>query len=66
MVKYENECVCCGLPCLGSSCPYTNVKHLYCDECGSDVDELWDGLCEECFIEDAKKNAKHTTMESED
>ena len=66
MVKYENECCDCGLPCLGRSCPNRNVKHLYCDECGSDVDELWDGLCEECFIEDAKKNAKHTTMESED
>lgn len=33
MVKIENECVDCGLPCLGDSCPYRNVVRYYCDKC---------------------------------
>ena len=52
MVKYENECVDCGLPCLGSSCPYRRVPHIYCDRCG---EEIYEGditeeyhLCDEC------------------
>lgn len=55
MIKYENDCVDCGLPCRGSSCPYRHVKHYYCDKCGEDVEELYDydnqELCEECAIE---------------
>ena len=38
MIKLENECVGCGLPCLGDSCPYRNVPHYYCDECGDETD----------------------------
>lgn len=34
MLKIENDCVDCGLPCLGSSCPHQNVPHYYCDQCG--------------------------------
>lgn len=56
MVKYENECVDCnnlGLPCI--ECGRKNVKHLYCDKCGDDVEELYlydsDGLCEECLLQ---------------
>lgn len=33
---YEDECVGCstmGLACLGSSCPYRNVPHYFCDDC---------------------------------
>lgn len=41
MVKIEDDCVCCGLPCLGSSCPNKNVRHYYCDECGDET-ELYD------------------------
>lgn len=36
MKRYENECVDCGLPCLGSSCPNRNVLRYYCDECGEE------------------------------
>lgn len=51
MRKIENHCVDCGLPCLGKSCPYTDVEVAYCDECGNDgaeysIDDK--DYCEEC------------------
>jgi len=56
MQTYENECCSCespGYPCLGDSCPRRHVLHLYCDECGKDVEELFDyegkEVCEECL-----------------
>ena len=61
MVTYENECVHCGLPCLGPDCPNLNVKHYYCDNvnCGADVDVLYeyDGeqLCEDCLLKTVPK-----------
>ena len=59
MIKIENECVGCPpeMGCIGSSCPYIRVPHLYCDKCGADVDELFADetgeftLCEECLVE---------------
>ena len=57
MIEYENECVGCPteLGCLGKSCPNLSVPHLYCDQCGSEVDTLreYDGqqLCEECLLD---------------
>ena len=57
MIKYENECVCCPpeMGCLGDSCPNRNVKHLYCDKCKADCEELYDHageeLCEECLLD---------------
>lgn len=48
----EDECVACGLPCLGVHCPNRNVEHLYCDKCGEPVDTLYEcdeeELCEKC------------------
>lgn len=38
MIIYENECVACGLPCLGSSCTYRNVPHYICDQCGEEIE----------------------------
>lgn len=56
MVKVENDCVDCGLRCLGISCPLRSVKHLYCDKCGSEVTKLFvyeDGQwCDECITKD--------------
>ena len=54
MLKYEDHCVGCsdGLPCLGSRCPNKNVPVYYCDECGEEMDEVYedgDELCEECL-----------------
>lgn len=51
MVKYEDECVCCELPCLGNSCPNRNVPRYYCDECGDETQLYeYDGqeLCLSC------------------
>lgn len=56
MVKYENECVSCGFPCI-IGCRYKRVPHYYCDECDSEVDNI-DALykfagmqiCEECVL----------------
>lgn len=54
MTKYENECVDCGLPCLGNSCPNRNVLRYYCDQC-EDEAKLYhfDGeeLCLNCIEE---------------
>lgn len=56
MIEYENECCDCavpGYPCLGNSCSRRHVPHLICDECGSDVEELFDyegkEVCEKCL-----------------
>ena len=55
MIKFEDECVGCPpeLGCLGENCPNRNVVHLYCDNCGDDVENLFDTggeqLCERCL-----------------
>lgn len=53
MIKYENECVSCGLPCLGDICPNRNVARYYCDRCGNE-EKLYHydnkELCEECLL----------------
>ena len=59
MIIYENDCVGCGLPCLGSSCPLTHVPHYYCDICGQDIweEDIYsedDGyiICNNCHEEE--------------
>lgn len=53
MVRTENECCDCGLPCIYESCPFWAVSRLYCDECDSEEDILywWDDqqLCLGCI-----------------
>ena len=53
MVKIENHCVDCGLPCLGKACPNREVEVHYCDKCGEELEDIFevDGeeLCEECL-----------------
>lgn len=55
MVRIENHCVDCDLPCLGSSCPNRNVRVLYCDNCEGEADKLYkyggEEVCEECLLE---------------
>lgn len=55
MKRVENECVDCGLPCLGSSCPYRNVIRFYCDRCGEEV-KLYhynsEEICGECLLKE--------------
>lgn len=58
MKKIENDCVNCGLPCLGKMCPYQNVTHYYCDECGEETQLYYfDGeeLCIYCIKNKLKK-----------
>lgn len=40
MRKEEDGCVSCptGVPCLGKSCPMRRVEHIYCDNCGDEID----------------------------
>ena len=56
MKRIENECVDCGLPCLGSTCPYRNVVRYYCDKCGEEAYPLYhyEGkeVCVECILKD--------------
>ena len=57
MVQIENHCVDCanGLGCMGNACPKWNVKVVYCDCCGDDIDrDNWynvngEDLCEDCL-----------------
>ena len=53
MIKVENECVDCGLPCMHESCPNYAVTRLYCDECGDEADILYwfedEQLCLDCI-----------------
>lgn len=55
MRRIENDCVDCGLPCLGDSCPYRNAEHFYCDRCGSEEKLYYFGdeeLCANCILEE--------------
>ena len=55
MKKIEDECVSCGLPCLGSACPYRNVMRFYCDKCGEEATLYhYDDkeLCAECLLKE--------------
>lgn len=64
-LKIENHCVDCGLPCLGSSCSYRNVRVFYCDACG-DEGAIYriDGedYCEECAKEYLKDTFDELTL----
>ena len=58
MLKIENHCCDCavpGYPCRGSLCPLTKVAVHYCDECGDELEEIYDvdgkELCEYCLKE---------------
>jgi hypothetical protein len=58
MKKIENHCCDCavpGYPCRGSSCPNRNVEVYHCDECGCELEEIYDvdgeELCESCLKE---------------
>lgn len=50
MIKKENQCVGCDLPCLYHSCPYYEIEVPYCDTCGDEADyHIEDNdYCEEC------------------
>ncbi|MEE8806872.1 MAG: hypothetical protein SOI44_00460 [Lactimicrobium sp.] len=56
MIRYEEDCVECGKPCM-TSCPlYRPHRHYYCDVCGNEFDREdltnVDGVhvCGDCLI----------------
>ena len=54
MLRIENECVGCGLPCVGDHCPQLHVHRYYCDKCGvEDTLYHFDGeeVCMDCITE---------------
>lgn len=63
MEKHENQCVGCPpeIGCMGSACPNRNVKVIYCDKCGEEIDpdnvyEVdGDDLCEDCLKKKFRK-----------
>lgn len=58
MVKYINECVSCGQPCIGLSCMNYSVSHFYCDICGDETQLYeYDGqeLCLDCIEQSLTK-----------
>lgn len=61
MIKIENHCVDCGLPCLGDACPNRNVEVYYCDHCKDEIspDGVYEvddeHLCEYCLKKMFKK-----------
>lgn len=60
MKTIEDECVGCPpeMGCLGSSCPYKNVVHYYCDDCGEETQlYYYDGkeLCIDCIEKTLEK-----------
>ena len=58
MKKIENDCVDCGLPCLGSTCPFRNNPHYYCDQCENEEPlYLFNGqeLCVNCILDKLDK-----------
>lgn len=52
MVKTENDCCGCELPCI--DCGRKRTVHTYCDECKEETEVLreCDGeqLCEKCLL----------------
>lgn len=50
----EDQCVQCGLPCLGDWCPHRNVPVRYCDYCQRDIVEYQlndKDVCKDCAEE---------------
>ena len=62
MLRVENQCVDCGLPCIHNACPYYRVPVYYCDICGNeDAGYTIEGqdYCEDCakeYLKDAFNN----------
>ena len=51
MIVYKDECVCCGLPCLGRSCSLRHTPHFYCDICREELVETEIAYCDDDYIE---------------
>lgn len=67
MIRFENECVDCGHPCMGDACKYRKVPHIICDGCGGEFTEVYDvhgeQLCEECLLDSFSRINENNVME---
>ena len=67
MIRIENDCVDCGLPCMGDGCRYRNVPHIYCDNCKNECDEVYDvggeHMCEDCLMDTLTKITSENAKE---
>ena len=59
MIIRESDCCDCGLPCIGFSCKYFETIRCVCDNCQSDMEDLYwwedEQLCIDCIIEQLEK-----------
>lgn len=58
MMKIENHCVGCDIPCV--DCGRKAVEVYYCDECGDELDEVYEDenekhFCVDCLLKKFKK-----------
>lgn len=57
MLKIENECVGCAIPCI--DCGRKRVPVYYCDRCGDQIDDIYESdgeeLCESCLLDKHRK-----------
>lgn len=59
MVKYDDFCVGCDY-CIGYGCRYRKkLPVYYCDQCGSELDEIYEvngeEICEYCLKKKFKR-----------
>lgn len=59
MRRKVSDCVGCGLPCHGRSCPHYEVTELICDNCKEYADVLykvngWE-YCAECALKEFER-----------
>ena len=66
MIVYENECVGCDLPCLGSGCSLTHVPHYYCDICGDELVETEIAYHDDDYIECINCHEEEEQSDKED
>lgn len=68
MIKHEDNCVQCDLPCLGKSCPNKTSSIYICDKCNNEINRIAykvDGndLCEDCFKDFVVENIQDILSE---
>lgn len=57
MIQKEDGCIGCPkeMGCLGDTCPMKNGYVMVCDECGNEVDELYEydnqQVCFDCLLD---------------
>lgn len=61
MIKYKNECVDCGLPCIYDACCYFRVPHFICDDCNEE-DDLYEFDGEQLCLRCVKKRLEKVNI----